>query len=847
MTTPLLLLALAPAFQDDPSLLTGPLPRPEMTVEFDSPEHALGRSTLRPTFVPGAPTWSEPETPESLLRQFTGEVAKTSEGPAPEFTGSLSIREQMTDVLAHEDDAGRVWVRGRDYRASFGEEGFTFLPVFGKTSPQEYPVQFVVENVTLGGDALPVGVQGVTRGAGQVTMTHPSMREVYLLDLGGVEQTFVFDTVPGSGDLVVDLGVSSELAVLDQADGLHFVHPTLGHVTYGDAFVLDAAGARLPIARTWTGDGIELRVPAAFLADAVLPVTIDPRVNSFVSTFGANDDTRPDICYDGRQNMYWVVWEEYTSATNADCYITSFTGTGVQGTSYAIETTSDDWSEPKIAYHYGANRLLIVASELTVTTANGSIRGQLFDPAAGALIGTEFQISTCCFRKVNPDVGGNNYDSVTNSHFCVVWAFEAAAGNRDVQYRIVDWDGTFVTGVTTVDNSADDTIHTTVSETHGSAALLGDWWTIAWTRDTNSDGFGSIEARRVVWSGSTTLGSGNFVVDSNTNCAWPTVTSRLDDDLVAVADRPSVIVYERDFSSAAGPGGRQRSLYGKVITDGQAFASNSISSIMEDVDGELDQRHCHIATDGSAWYLVYSEIYYASPGGSDYDAYYCSGHVSQSSNNAYLALAERHQNLAFTGSSERFCRVATVWDGETSSTSDDAAAIWVRLDGTNGGTLAGYTLDIPTIDTSANIAVGRQYCSANNNGGSSVMNADTSWMWIEGDQGLATVHTARCENVTPNATGYLITSRTTANINMPGSSSGRLCVAGAGRYVNAVQNSGTNRTYSTGISPLFLPSPNGFTAAVPGETWHFQYWHRDSLGGMATSNFSNACSVTFAP
>lgn len=844
MTTSLLLLALAPAVQDDPSLLTGPLPRPALTTEFDAPEHALGRPTPRPEFVPGAPTWNAHEAPESLGQSRLVGTPKVGDGPAPLVQSGLSIRDRMTAPLVTEPGDGNVWVRGRDYRASFGAEGFTFLPVFGKASPQEWPVAFRVRGASVAGEALPLGVGAVQQGEGRVTLTHPSLREVYHLDLDGVEQTFVFDTLPVGGDLVVDVAVASELAVFDHGDGLHFVHPTFGHVTYGDAFVLDAAGAKVAIPRIWTGTGIELRVPAEFLANAVLPVTIDPRVTAFSSGFGAQDDDAPDTCYDGRQNQYWVVWEEYTSATNSDCYLTSFDGGGVQGTSFAVDITADSWTRPRVAYHYGANRLLVVASE--DAGGNGTIQGQLVNASTNALIGGQFAISTCCFRKLHPDVGGNNWDSVVNSHFCVVWAFENSTSDRDVQYRIVDWDGTFVTGVTEVEGTTDDTIHTTISETHGDGDLLGDYWTIAWTNSPTGT-FGSIHARRVVWSGNTASGAGNFVVDSGSNNAWPTVSSRLDFNLEADADRPSIIAYEKDFPTVSGTPARQRSIYARVVTDGMAFASNSVSSILEDVDGELDQRSPHIATDGDAWYLAYEEVYFGNPAGSDRDVYYCAGHVSQSSTNAYLALAERHQNLAFSSTAERFPRVATVWDGESSSTSDDAAVVWVDYTGSGVGLLEGYTIDIPTIDTSAEIAVGRQFCDANDNGGSPTFGADNSWMWIEGTQGLNDIHTARCENVTPNAAGYLIAGRNTTNVNLAGGGLGRLCIAGAGRYVNAVQSSGTARTYSTDIVPLNIPQPTGFVSAAPGETWHFQYWHRDTSGGGSTQNFSNACSVTFAP
>ncbi|MGK0218062.1 MAG: hypothetical protein ACI9HE_001546 [Planctomycetota bacterium] len=34
---------------------------------------------------------------------------------------------------------------------------------------------------------------------------------------------------------------------------------------------------------------------------------------------------------------------------------------------------------------------------------------------------------------------------------------------------------------------------------------------------------------------------------------------------------------------------------------------------------------------------------------------------------------------------------------------------------------------------------------------------------------------------------------------------------------------------------------------MPGQTWHFQYWHRDFIGGVSTSNFSTAVRLMFNP
>ena len=37
----------------------------------------------------------------------------------------------------------------------------------------------------------------------------------------------------------------------------------------------------------------------------------------------------------------------------------------------------------------------------------------------------------------------------------------------------------------------------------------------------------------------------------------------------------------------------------------------------------------------------------------------------------------------------------------------------------------------------------------------------------------------------------------------------------------------------------------GLVAVMPGDTWNFQAWHRDFVGGSVTSNFSDGLSVDF--
>lgn len=99
----------------------------------------------------------------------------------------------------------------------------------------------------------------------------------------------------------------------------------------------------------------------------------------------------------------------------------------------------------------------------------------------------------------------------------------------------------------------------------------------------------------------------------------------------------------------------------------------------------------------------------------------------------------------------------------------------------------------------------------------------------------------------PNTFGIFATSRTADNVVGPGGSAGVLCLGGAiGRY------QGLNQVLFTGVGGAFrltldldaMAQPNGTVAALAGQTWRFQAWHRDVTGGGVTSNFTDAASVT---
>jgi len=141
--------------------------------------------------------------------------------------------------------------------------------------------------------------------------------------------------------------------------------------------------------------------------------------------------------------------------------------------------------------------------------------------------------------------------------------------------------------------------------------------------------------------------------------------------------------------------------------------------------------------------------------------------------------------------------------------------------------------------------IGVRYCSpapTNSTGQSSAMHAYGST--LVGDDALILI----AELLPANAFGYFLTSRTQGFVLHPGGSQGNLCLGGAiGRFVGPgqVRNAGATGTFSLRPHVTALPTPTGLRAAVAGETWNFQAWHRDSVGGVSTSNLTDAIALTY--
>jgi hypothetical protein len=141
--------------------------------------------------------------------------------------------------------------------------------------------------------------------------------------------------------------------------------------------------------------------------------------------------------------------------------------------------------------------------------------------------------------------------------------------------------------------------------------------------------------------------------------------------------------------------------------------------------------------------------------------------------------------------------------------------------------------------------VGTAYCGpavANSTGASGTIRGSGSDVVASNDLTLT------ADDLPNNAFGFFLTSTMQGNVPQPGGSLGVLCLGGSiGRYVGPgqIQNTGATGAFSLLLDLNQTPQPTGLVAVTAGETWNFQAWHRDSVGGAAVSNFTDALTVGF--
>lgn len=237
-------------------------------------------------------------------------AALPAQEPASSRSASLQNPVELTaDFALVQREPEALWGLGRDYSVRFQDDHVEFLPHL-PSSPVGQSLVLHAEAVGRGSSLLPFArSRGPVEQGRTVRYAHAQATEVYDVRPEGMKQSFVFPELPaGEGDLVVTCKLSTGLPLQEVgSDALQFGGEH-GGVRLAGVVGIDAAGRRTTGSLALAGDVLSLRLPAAFVASATLPLELDPLLTPV--TLATVTSTPGDLqaAYDASTGTYLVVW-----------------------------------------------------------------------------------------------------------------------------------------------------------------------------------------------------------------------------------------------------------------------------------------------------------------------------------------------------------------------------------------------------------------------------------------------------------------------------------------------------------------------------------------------------------
>ncbi len=711
---------------------------------------------------------------------------------------------------------GSLWARGAQWKASFDAAGVTYYPAFGKRAPHNCPHVLSPDLVTVGGTALAFDREATAERAGDhVAIDRGAFAETYELAPQSIEEEFVFSELPRGGDLVVRIPIASELAACETADGFEF-RSDLGRVVYGRATAIDARGRRVGAVSELVDGAIEIRVDAAFLDGASLPVVIDPLITSIAIDVTSDLDYQPDAAYDALNQVWLVVYAEYFSGSDVDVYQQLLDASGAPISGQYIDITGAAWEHPRCANLANAAKFLVVAS-VTSGTNPKIIRGRWVFAQLDNM-GPQLTISGGEFGDlINPDVGGDPSSAIT-ACWCVVYERVLSSTDTDIIVRLVGPDGTTHVGPDYFSNSA-----STLDEYPSvSKSNDGTTWLLAWQRDLSPHS--QIWAGRMRFDG-TVLTAPFSVTNAAFECHVPCASSPLH------GTQRAAIAFEEVTQTNYG------------ITIDVFDGPTAISGTSLYNPNTVDQLVPSIDSDGQHFTVVYAE---AASSASEHNIYATDYGLCDTG----LVGTQYRIGLGTAASDEEMPRIASahgaggparrylaVWERIVSISNDDIYG--ALLDAVEGGPVFGICFG----DGSGTA------CPCGNNGSSghgcaNSANATGANVFGFGEASTITDSLAIEAFGMPATTSCLFFQGTALSTVAP-FGDGLRCVGGSVIRLGTKSTSGGSATY-----PGPGDQPVSVRGAVPvnGATRYYQVWYRNAAAFCTSSTFNttNALIVEWA-
>lgn len=510
----------------------------------------------------------------------------------------------VTSVMFDRPEAnGPLWALGHDWKARFDGDSFTFIPFFGATAPQNYPMRLALAGVAVGGEQLELAPGQPIASGFTVRTARGALVEVADLTLQQVEQSFVFEALPNRGAIAVEIGISTDLGCEMTESGLRFRNEH-GSVDYRKAIAFDAGGASLPLDIVWTGGSARIEIPAAFVAKAQLPLVLDPllSVNHSLTPGQTQLQRDPDVAtIQSAGGRTIVVWRREYSATDHDCFASILDANLVPiSAPLTIDYSTYDWLTPAVAGNDYAQNFLVVCGirDGTVNYIGGrvvsasGVLGSVFDIERQGIIGLPG-------NNFRPDVGSDPYPGF--GYYCVVFE-KQNAGAADIYFKVVTPSGTVPTGnPTALDVATTTEGNPTISKSCGSFNGLGSHWFVSWQRTYPFSPFDQeVIGAMVNWNGAVQVPF-IYVAASPSEDTAPATSSPADINGV----RYWMVSYE-----TAPAIGQQRNIVCAVYDNTGAFQQSVDLSQAEGVGTALyDQIGPDVDSDGARFAVCYAEPY----------------------------------------------------------------------------------------------------------------------------------------------------------------------------------------------------------------------------------------------
>ncbi|MGE0142815.1 MAG: hypothetical protein AB7I19_06085 [Planctomycetota bacterium] len=628
-------------------------------------------NTLFPSFVLGLTALAVAQDPHSTP------TAKSIDAPQPRATLALAGKpgvvlpsatqrsgESLPAVPARPSS---VWTDvidgvghglGPDWKASFDGTALEFVPALGSEQPRNLPVRFELTNVAFGESDVPVPA-GRLRAEGRTWRAErgPCTESIDLSERG-VEQSWVFATLPSRRELRLTIEWSSDLSARKDASSIVF-ESAAGGVRYSEAVAFDARGHACPLDLELVEGRIELRVPEAFVATAELPLTVDPLASTLLIATGGNFTGFADVAFDYTTQEFLLVWQFLYSATDADIWAQRLDlNQQAIGVPFPIDFTSESWAYPRVANN-GATDSFLVVAECSNALANPRWIGGRLWMASGGLgaplvieqAGTAGSFSGSCFK---PDVGGDPSE-VGTTWFTVVWERDYSPTDHDILMRQVSPFGTLASFLpTAIDLGGGYESRPRIAKSNGYSIVAGpggQYWPVVYQR-TFGPNDEDIRGSLVAPNGQL-IGASNFpIASSSRDERSPTVSSPTE---ILGGRRRHAVAFERLEPTTSSD------ILVAVLDDAGTLLTTSNLQVLEGAGAAANwiQHYPTIDSDGVRFAVAYGEQW--SGTGSDFDVRASTIAYDPTSNQ--LVAHESRVGVATTTDYESLPAIASTWSG----------------------------------------------------------------------------------------------------------------------------------------------------------------------------------------